>query len=75
MTRDEMLEAIAEAIDTETPLTPQTRLESLEEYDSVAVLSLMSWFDEIGVTVGPKDFEGLETVADLLALAEGRADG
>ncbi len=71
MTRDEMIEAIAEVIDTEATLTPETPLESLEEYDSVAVLSLMSWFDELGISVAPKDFEGLKTVADLLALAEG----
>jgi acyl carrier protein len=75
MTRDEMIEAIAEVIDTEMELTPETKLDAIDYYDSVAVLSLMSWFDEIGVSVAPKDFEGLETVADLLALAGGNADG
>ena len=70
-----MIEAIAEVIDTEMELTPQTKLEAIDYYDSVAVLSLMSWFDEIGVSVAPKDFEGLETVDDLVGLAKEKVDG
>lgn len=75
MTKEEMIEAIAEVIDTEMELTPQTKLEAIDYYDSVAVLSLMSWFDEIGVSVAPKDFEGLETVDDLVGLAKEKVDG
>jgi len=75
VTKEEMIEAIAEVIDTEMELTPQTKLEAIDYYDSVAVLSLMSWFDEIGVSVAPKDFEGLETVDDLVGLAKEKVDG
>ena len=46
-------------------------LEAIEEYDSLAALSLMAMYDELGVNVLPKDFENLKTVKDLVTLAGG----
>jgi len=69
MKLEEFLELLAETIDTEEELAIETLLEDIEEYDSIAVLSLMSMFDEMGVKVTPNDFKNIEKVADLVRLA------
>jgi acyl carrier protein len=69
MKKDEFLEVLAETIDTEEELNEDMNLEDIEEYDSIAVLSLMSMYDEMGVKVTPKDFNNLETIKDLIKLA------
>ncbi len=69
MTKDEFLELLADTIDTEMELNEELALDEIDEYDSIAVLSLMSLYDELGVKVSPSDFEKLEKVADLITLA------
>ena len=69
MTRSEFLELLAETIDVEEELREEMELEELEEYDSIAILSLMSMYDDMGVKVAPGDFQQLRSVADLVALA------
>jgi acyl carrier protein len=69
MSEADLIEGIKEVIDTEMELSRETLLEEIDYYDSVAVLSLMSYFDELGVGVAPKDFEELKTVGDLVDLA------
>ena len=69
MSEAEFLEAVAEALDTEMELSRDTLLDDIDEYDSIGVLSLMSYFDEIGINVSPSDFEKLEKVEDLIKLA------
>jgi acyl carrier protein len=69
MSEADLIEGIKEVIDTEMELDRETLLEEIDYYDSVAVLSLMSYFDELGVGVAPRDFEALKTVGDLVDLA------
>ena len=69
MTKNEFLELLAETIDTEVELHEDLLLDEIEEYDSIAILSLMSMYDELGVKVSPSDFQDLKTVADLIGLA------
>ena len=69
MTKEEFLDLLAETIDTEEELNEKINLDEIDEYDSIAVLSLMSMYDEMGVKVTPNDFKGLENVADLIKLA------
>ncbi len=69
MIKSEFLESLAETIDTECELNEELLLDEIEEYDSIAILSLMSMYDELDIKVSPKDFEDLRTVADLLKLA------
>ena len=68
MTKTEFLELLAETIDTEE-LEENMNLDEIEEYDSIALLSLMSMYDEMGVKVSPNDFKGLITVKELIDLA------
>ena len=69
MKKDEFLELLAETMDTEEELNEDMNLEDIEEYDSIAILSLMSMYDEMGVKVTPNDFKNLEKVSDLIKLA------
>ncbi len=60
---EEMLE-----IDENT-LTPETELNSLDEWDSIAILSAIVMFDEeFGKTVKGTDLKACKTVADLINL-------
>jgi len=69
MKKEEFLELLAETIDTEEELNEEMSLDEIDEYDSIAVLSLMSMYDELGVKVAPNDFKELKSVADLIKLA------
>ena len=69
MKKEEFLELLAETIDTEEELNEEMSLDEIDEYDSIAVLSLMSMYDELGVKVVPNDFKELKSVADLIKLA------
>ena len=69
MSKNDFLEMLKEAIDTEKNLDEHLNLEEIDEYDSIAVLSLISLYDEIGVKVSPNDFENLKTIKDLIKLA------
>jgi len=69
MKKDDFLELLAETMDTEEELNEDMNLEDIEEYDSIAILSLMSMYDEMGVKVTPNDFKNLEKVSDLIKLA------
>jgi acyl carrier protein len=57
-------------IDTEEALTAGTMLDSIPEYDSMAVLMLLNWLDSKGINVSPADFEKFKTVGDILNLAK-----
>jgi acyl carrier protein len=67
--KKEFLELLEETIDCEESLNENMNLEDIEEYDSIAILSLMSMYDEMGIKVSPKDFEDLKNISDLINLA------
>ena len=69
MSLDEFLELLEETIDCEESLSADIKLDEIEEYDSIAILSLMSMYDEIGIRVSPNDFNNLKKVSDLIYLA------
>ncbi len=69
MTKIKFLELLTETIDTECDLNEELALNEIEEYDSIAVLSLMSMYDDLGVKVSPSDFQKLKNIADLINLA------
>ena len=69
MKKEEFLELLAETIDTEEELNENMALNEIDEYDSIAVLSLMSMYDELGVKVTPNDFKELNSIVDLIKLA------
>ena len=75
MKLQEFLEELQDVIDTEMELEPSTPLEDIEEYDSIAVLSLMSFFDELGVDISAVEFEKFERVSDIIERVGDVVDG
>ena len=69
MKKRDFLELLKETMGMEEELEEEMLLEDIEEYDSLAVLSLMAMYDELGVNVIPKDFRKLKRVKELVALA------
>lgn len=66
------LALIEEALDVEEgSLTAETSLDNVEEWDSIAMLSLIAMLDEeFGSTITGKELKALKTVADILAYME-----
>ena len=63
---------LEETLDTEEGvLTPETSLDTVEEWDSIAMLSLIAMLDEaFDKTITGKELKELKTVADILAYME-----
>lgn len=63
---------LEETLDTdEGVLTPETDLSGLEQWDSIAMLSLIAMLDEeFDKTITGKELKALKTVADILAYME-----
>jgi acyl carrier protein len=71
---DDLLQRLAETLDVEETLSAETVLESLEEWDSLGALTVVSMFnDELGVTVTSEQVAAAVTVGDLLQLAAGQS--
>ena len=66
------LALIEEALDVkEGSLTAETPLDDVEEWDSIAMLSLIAMLDdEFGKTITGKELRALKSVADILAYME-----
>lgn len=63
---------LEETLDTEEGvLTTETSLDTVEEWDSIAMLSLIAMLDEeFDKTITGKELKELKTVADILAYME-----
>lgn len=73
---EEKLSLIAEALDIEPgTLKPETRLEDLQEWDSLGVVSLITMLDKhFSVRLQPEEIRALVTVEDILSrMKEGSA--
>ena len=72
MTEMEKIALLEETLDLdEGTLTPDTVLDDVDGYDSMAKLSLIVMMDdEFGVTLTGKDVKAFETVADILKRME-----
>ncbi len=68
----EKLALIEEALDTqEGALAPETVLDEVESWDSIAVLSLIAMMDDnFGKTLSGSEIKALKTVGDILAHME-----
>ena len=70
MTKEEFLAEMQDVLQTEDALTADTELSDLAEWDSLAMMATMAFFDKkFGVKVGIKDFKVMNTMSDLMAKA------
>ena len=68
----EKLALIEEALDTqEGALAPETVLDEVDSWDSIAALSLIAMMDDnFGKTLSGSEIKALKTVGDILAHME-----
>lgn len=72
MTEKEKLAMLEEMLDLEEGvLTPDTLLDDLEEWDSIAIISLIALLDdEFNKTIKGTEVKEFKTVADVLKVME-----
>lgn len=71
----ELIELFAEGLEVapET-LTPATEIASVEEWNSLGWLSIMSLLDErLGIQIGSRDTATFKTVADVVAYVRAKS--
>jgi|ETNmetMinimDraft_20_1059909.scaffolds.fasta_scaffold41034_3 acyl carrier protein len=75
MKQVEFLKLLQDLMQTEVELEEELKLEDLEEFDSLAILSLVSMYDKLGVNVRPGDIADAVTVLDLIKMGENKING
>lgn len=76
MTRTELIAKIEETLQTEQALTSETNLDSIEEWDSLGVISIISLYDQLfSMTIRAEVIESCSTVEDLIQLVSSNIEG
>lgn len=66
----EFLLVFQDILQRDEPLAAGDALADIEEWDSLAVMATIAWFDRnLGKKLTFRDFKGLKSVADIAALA------
>ena len=66
MNRVEFLEKMVDVLQTDDEITFETKLEDLEEWDSLAVMSTIAFLDKnFGVKAVYTDFVAMKTIEDI----------
>ena len=72
MLKSAFLDELQELLQRDDPITPDMVLQDMGEWDSLAVMSCMAYFDKnFGVKTKIAQYQQLYTVSDLIALAGG----
>ncbi len=69
MTQDEFLIRLQEEIQVENPLHVDDMLEDIPEWDSLAMLGVLTVFYENDVSIDMTEFESCKSVRDILSKA------
>ena len=70
MTKQEFIEKLKIAINTQNEITPETELNQIDEWDSLGMACTISMFsEEFSKNVDYSQIESVKTVAELLELA------
>ncbi len=72
MSNEKKIEMLADILDLETEeLSPETKLSSLAEWDSIAILSFIAMMDEeFGKAMKGADIKQFETIQDAMNVME-----
>lgn len=75
MTKLELLEEIKETLQRDEDVSLEMKLEDIEEWDSLATISIISLYDELFETiVKTNDIDNCKTVTDLVNLVSDKLD-
>ena len=69
MTKQEFIEKLRENIQTSMDLDENTLLDDIPEWDSLAMLGLLSLFDELEVEIGIEELEECKSIKDIFQKA------
>lgn len=73
MQAEEFLKTLTELIDTEEILTLDTKLSEVEEWDSLSLVSFLSFCNsKLKLSVTPDEVKVAQTAADLFKIAGGK---
>lgn len=68
---EEFLKTLADIMDTETELTLDTNLSDVEEWDSLSLVSFLSFCNaRLKRPILPEEIKNAQTVKDLYAMVE-----
>ena len=71
MTQQELLTHIQDALQRDEGLTPEMNLQELEEWDSLAIVSLISLYDtHFGISVTGNTLRDCQKVGDLITIVK-----
>lgn len=71
MKAEEFIKSLAQLMDTEAELNLQTKLNEIKEWDSLSVVSFISFCNmKLNRLVNAEEVNAAETVEDLLKIAE-----
>ncbi len=72
ITVDGFLSDLADILQTDAELALNTELETLEEWDSLATMSLIAYFDKkFALRISFDEISKCKEVADIIALSDG----
>lgn len=75
MTKIELLEEIKETLQRDEDISLEMNLEEIEEWDSLANISMISLYDELfGIVVTANNLTKCQTVNDLVNLVTDKLD-
>ncbi len=67
MDKKEFIEKLKDIMQTDSEIDENTELETIEEWDSIAKISLISFMDsEFKISLNGADIEEFKTVSDIL---------
>lgn len=73
MNVEEFIKKLTEIADTEEKLTLETKLADVEDWDSLSLVSFLSFCNsKLKLSVTPDEVKSAQTVADLFKIAGGK---
>mgnify|MGYP003473015322 CR=1 FL=1 len=74
MTKDELLEKIKDAIQRDESLDINMKLCDIEEWDSLAIISLITLYDDFGIHLDGNTLRSCQNIIDLINLAKDKLE-
>ena len=75
MKTQELLEQIQDAIQRDTALDLNMKLDEIEEWDSLAIISLITLYDGFGINLNGNTLRECKKVSDIVNLAKDKLEG
>lgn len=73
MSIQEFLKELQDILQRDEPLSENDELKDMEEWDSIAIMTCMVWFESrLGIKQPYKFFQAQKTVRDLIQAGQGK---